>query len=214
MKSKEIQTTVKNEYESGDGATKIFRDLGGVVALPTIKLWIKMIKDTGSINLSYSSDRPHTVRTKNGVYNVQNDRVRTVSREEVDRQGGMHQKAKFPTKVMVGFGVCSEGLTTSVIFEDDTMNAERYIKEVLPIAHGAKPHIHHVTQEWCANPDFISKDRWPQNSPDLCPLDYSLWNELAESIGWDNITTIATMIDEIECSVKNIKKRKKFTFCT
>ncbi|CAF1512006.1 unnamed protein product [Rotaria sordida] len=82
------------------------------------------------------------------------------------------------------------------------MDAERYIKEVLPVARkcgnnmlgvhwtyqqdGAKPHTHHLTQEWCANrdhfPDFISKNRWPPNSPDLCPLDYSLWNALAESM--------------------------------
>ena len=24
-------------------------------------------------------------------------------------------------------------------------------------------------------PDFISKDEWPPNSPDLNPLDYSVW---------------------------------------
>ncbi|CAF4826687.1 unnamed protein product, partial [Rotaria magnacalcarata] len=40
-------------------------------------------------------------------------------------------------------------------------------------------------------------DRWPPNSPDLCPLDYSSWNELTESMDWDNITTKATMIDEV-----------------
>ena len=49
---------------------------------------------------------------------------------------------------------------------------------------GATPHIHHLAQKWCGDnfPSFISKDRWPPNSPDLCPLDYSLWNELAVSM--------------------------------
>ena len=57
------------------------------------------------------------------------------------------------------------------------MNAEVYINEVLPIAmecgdkmlgsnwtyqqDSTRPHIHHLTQEWCAKhfPDFISKKR-------------------------------------------------------
>jgi hypothetical protein len=40
MKSKVMQTAVKNKYENGDDATKIYRDLGGVVPLRTIQSWI------------------------------------------------------------------------------------------------------------------------------------------------------------------------------
>ena len=36
MKSEDIETAVKNNHENGDGPTKIFRDLGGVVSLTTI----------------------------------------------------------------------------------------------------------------------------------------------------------------------------------
>jgi transposase len=68
MESKEIQTAVKNKYENGDGPTKIFRDLGGgVVSLQTIKLWIKMIRETGSINFAYSPGRPRAIRTKSNI---------------------------------------------------------------------------------------------------------------------------------------------------
>ena len=63
VKSKDLQTAVKNKYENGDGSTKIYRDLCGVVSLRTVKLWIRMINNTGSINLSYSSGHPHTART-------------------------------------------------------------------------------------------------------------------------------------------------------
>ena len=38
MKSKDLQTAVKNKYENGDRLTKIYCDLGGVVLLRTIKL--------------------------------------------------------------------------------------------------------------------------------------------------------------------------------
>jgi len=35
----------------------------------------------------------------------------------------------------------------------------------------------HATQDWLhANcKDFIAKDEWPANSPDLSPLDYHVW---------------------------------------
>ena len=316
MKSKDLQTAVKNKYDNGDGPTKIYRDLGGVVSLRTIKSWIQMINHNGSINLSYSPGRPRTARTKanvlkvkhrlqqkkrvstrrlaaemsisatsarrilredlgcfpykkikqpkltdlhkrkrvkfanwvlnnytkedtkkwlftdekyfdlDGIYNRQNDRIWAVSREEADRQGAVHEKTKFPAKVMVWLGVCAEGLTIPVIMESGTMDAERYIDDILPIAlksgnkmlgnnwtyqqDGARPHTHRSSQKWCADhfPNFISKDRWPPNSPDLCPLDYSLWNELAESMDWKNITTKTTLIDEIKRSVKKIEKEK------
>ena len=61
-------------------------------------------------------------------------------------------------KVMVWLGVCAKGFTVPVILEDGTMNAERYIDEILPIAlkygnkmlgsdwtnqqDGARPHTH------------------------------------------------------------------------
>jgi len=64
MKSKDIQTAVKNKYENGDGPTKIYCDLGEVVSLRRIKLWIQMINNTGSIKLLSPPSRPRTVRTK------------------------------------------------------------------------------------------------------------------------------------------------------
>jgi hypothetical protein len=36
----------------GDAPVKIDRDLAGVVSLQTIKLWIKIVNNTGSIDLS------------------------------------------------------------------------------------------------------------------------------------------------------------------
>ncbi|CAM4763228.1 unnamed protein product [Rotaria magnacalcarata] len=112
---------------------------------------------------------------------------------------------------MVWLGVCSEGFSVPVIFEDESMDAQRYIDEVLPIAlecgnemlgehwtyqqDGARPHIHYL-------------NRWPPNSPDLCPFDYSLWNELAKLMNWKKITTKELLIQEIKHSVKKIEKEK------
>ncbi|CAF4535860.1 unnamed protein product [Rotaria socialis] len=102
---------------------------------------------------------------------------------------------------MVWLGTCADGLRTPVKLENGTMDAEQ---------DGARPHTHHLTQEWCAThfPDFIPETRWPPNSPDLCPLDYSLWNELAQCMNWDRITTKATLIEEIKSSVTKVDKEK------
>ena len=64
---------------------------------------------------------------------------------------------KFPQKVMLWLGVCSKGFLPLVIFENETVDHNRYINEVLPFAlkdgnsifgydgtfhqDGAKPHF-------------------------------------------------------------------------
>ncbi|CAF3958580.1 unnamed protein product, partial [Rotaria sp. Silwood1] len=86
-----------------------------------------------------------------------------VSRDEANEKGAIHQKKKFPQKVMVWLGVCSKGVSPLVIFEQGTVDHDRYIKEVLSVAlkygnhvfgnnwsfqqDGAKPHVHQLTQQ-------------------------------------------------------------------
>ena len=191
MKSKDIQNAVKTKFENGDGPTEIYRDLVGVVSLQTLKLWIKMINNIGSIDLSSPPGCLRTARTKanilkakqrldqkrastrrsaakikiskssihrilredlrcfpykkpkitdlqkrkrnkfassiwnnytkndtkrwlfsdekdfdfNGIYNSQNDRVWTVSREEADKREAIHVETSFPVKVIMWLGV-------------------------------------------------------------------------------------------------------------
>ena len=93
---------------------------------------------------------------------------------------------------MMWLGAYSKGISLLVIFEEGTIDHARHIKEMLPVAlkygnrvfdndwtfqqDGATPHIHQLTQQWCQDhfPSFIDKDRWPPNSPELNPLDYSI----------------------------------------
>ena len=69
-----------------------------------------------------------------GMYNVQNDRIWAVNREEADKRGGVQQKRKFPQKVMVWLGACSKILTPLIILDEGTMDHRRYIDEILPVA--------------------------------------------------------------------------------
>ena len=55
---------MKTKFENDDGPIKIYSDLAGVVSLKTVKLWIKKIKDTGSIDLFSPSGRSRTARTE------------------------------------------------------------------------------------------------------------------------------------------------------
>jgi hypothetical protein len=49
---------------------------------------------------------------------------------------------------------------------------------------GAPSHTSRLTQGHLAEstPDFINKDSWPPQSPDLNPLDYFVWNALSEKV--------------------------------
>ena len=98
-----------------------------------------------------------------GIHNSQNNRIWTVNGSAADTKGVIRQKRKFPRKVMVWFRACSKGVSPLVIFEDGTMDFDRYIKELLPVAlkfvndmfgtdstfhqDDAKPHIHAKSQE-------------------------------------------------------------------
>ena len=158
-----------------------------------------------------------------GICNGQNGRIWVVNWEEADRRGGKKQPGKFPQKVMVWLAVCSEGVALLVLLEKGTLNHLRYIKEVLPVAlrygnskfgnnwtfqqDNGTPHTHQETQEWCSQhfPLFIDKDTWPANSPDLNPLDYCIWDEFAQAINWDRVTSKSSLIAEFKRCVKKIR---------
>ncbi|CAF1670370.1 unnamed protein product, partial [Adineta ricciae] len=97
-----------------------------------------------------------------------------------------------------------------------SVDHERYIKEVLPVAlkygnkifgddwiyqqDGATAHTHNLTQKWCKDnfPSFLDKEYWPPNSPDLNSLDYSIWDEFVQQMNWDNVQSKKTLINELK----------------
>ena len=119
---------------------------------------------------------------------------------------------------MVRLGICSKGEWPLVIFDDDTVDRERYFKGVLPIAlkyastmfgndrifqqDASKPHVHINTQEWYGRkfPSFIDKDHWPLNNHDLYRLDYCVWNEPAQAIKWHTVQSRKTLVVALKCA--------------
>ena len=70
MKSKDLQQVVFRKYDDGDSPTKVFRDLNGSLGLATIKRWCKMIRETGSIQLSTPPGGPRFARTSKTIQKV------------------------------------------------------------------------------------------------------------------------------------------------
>ena len=184
--------------------------------------WVrKNFRKEDTMRILFSDEKMFDI---DGIYNSQNDRIWAVNRAEADSKGGTRQKRKFPHKVMVWLGVCSEGISPLVIFEKGTVDHARYIKEVLPVAlkfgndtfgndwtfqqDGAKPHIHAKSQEWCNSnfPSSIDKDHWPPNSPDLNPLDYCVWDEFAQRVKWNTVTSKQTLIAALRRAVHEISQ--------
>ncbi|CAF1365160.1 unnamed protein product [Didymodactylos carnosus] len=157
-----------------------------------------------------------------GIYNKQNDRIYALTREEADRKGSMHCKTQHPVHVMVWLESCYQGVRRPVIIEKGTINAARYIEEILPLAlkdgkrllgndfisqqDGASPHKN-GKRSWCKQhfPDLWSYGHWPPNSSDLNPLDYCIWSERSEQTNWSRITNKQTLIHQIKQAVKELR---------
>ena len=70
MKCKDLQTLVLSKYEAGQTPKKIFEDLNGAMSYPTLKRWCKMVRKTGTIDLSNPSGCHRTVSTKAPIQKV------------------------------------------------------------------------------------------------------------------------------------------------
>ncbi|KAL4511889.1 hypothetical protein ABPG72_012734 [Tetrahymena utriculariae] len=175
--------------------------------------WVRNhLSKNDTLKILFSDEKQFDI---DGVYNSQNDRIWALNREQADSNGGLKQKRKFPQRVMVWMGFCSRGLTPLVIIENGTINTKVYIENILPVARdygneqfgddwifqqdGASCHTSHDSQNWCQEnlPGFIPKDIWPANSPDLNPLDYSIWNQMVQEMNWNAIKSKQTLIKQL-----------------
>lgn len=136
-------------------------------------------------------------------FNPQNHRVLASTSEQANNQGRMIKRASHPQQVMVFGAITSDG-KMPLIFVDPgvKINKEYYLEEtlknhVLPWTKShfgnqvwtfqqdsAPAHKAKIVHAWCtANfPRFITSSEWPASSPDLNPLDYSIWGVLQSKV--------------------------------
>lgn len=131
--------------------------------------------------------------------NKQNDRILSSSLPtESDR--GVPRSAH-PSSVMVWAGISAEH-KSPLIFVDPgvKVNQHYYVEQILakmlPWAQttfnsdwlfqqdGAPAHTAKKTQQWLRDHkiDFIAKDEWPGFSPDLNPMDFSIWGYMESRV--------------------------------
>uniref|UniRef100_A0A8R1IFH1 DDE_3 domain-containing protein n=1 Tax=Caenorhabditis japonica TaxID=281687 RepID=A0A8R1IFH1_CAEJA len=148
----------------------------------------------------FSDEKLFTVEAE---FNSQNHRVLAKDLQKAFDKGKTVHRVSHPAKVMVFGAICSTGKCPLVFVEKDLkITKEYYVKEILekqllPWAQqhfngqhwicqqdGAPPHTAKYTQDWCKAhlPAFIEKDRWPASSPDLNPIDFSIWGVLQNKV--------------------------------
>jgi len=121
-----------------------------------------------------------------------------------ERQENWRQAEKFAQHVMVSAGVCFGGKERlHFVYKSAKVDSAYYVGRLLPSLvddctrllpsgyifqqDGAPAHTARATQNWLQTncPDFIAKDQWPPNSPNLNPLDYhggQCWRPITSAI--------------------------------
>ena len=91
MKSKDFQNLVLSKYQNDDGPTKIFRDLNDSVSLRTNDRWYKVVRVTGSVNLSSPPGCQRTLRKKGTIQKIKHrlEQRKPVSSRKTARQLGI-----------------------------------------------------------------------------------------------------------------------------
>jgi len=137
--------------------------------------------------------------------NPQNDRLYATARtlkKQVPPERLLRKRPTFSKSVMVSVGVSSLGCTDLIFVEPVAKINGAYYRDTLLHQHllpairsvsgefftfqqdGAPAHRARETVALLAaeTPDFISPQQWPPNSPDLNPVDYTIWGVLQERV--------------------------------
>jgi transposase len=155
------------------------------------------------------------------AHNHQNDRRWT--RRPPSKATRAVMRAVKPKGVMVWLGVMF-GDRTRLIFvpKGVKVNGEVYVemleRDVLPWIEeradeipfvfqqdGAPAHKKRTTQEWMQERfDIIAKDEWPPSSPDLSPLDYSIWSILEREVCAIPHKSVESLISALQRAADNL----------
>ena len=125
-------------------------------------------------------------------------------KDDVDEIRLHHDKSPFPKSVMVSAGVSKLGKTSLYLIEqgvqvDSEYYCESLLSQLIPEMtalsggnfifqqDGARSHTSRYTIRYFddnlpESADLLLPEDWPPHSPDLNPLDYSIWSSLANKV--------------------------------
>ena len=169
---------------------------------------LEQIREGTLPNLVFTDEKKFDIQQ---VVNQQNDRVwgssSTIGGRVVTRRQN-------PQSVMV-WGAVTATRRSPLVFVPSgvKLNSQRYISDILEICllpwakehfqgsawslqqDSAPSHGSKLTQAWIQRniPSFIGKDEWPARSPDLNPLDFSVWSILETRVSASPHTSLETL---------------------
>ena len=85
MEIKDLPKLILSKYKCDDDAMKIFHHLCSAISRKTIFNWCKMLVESGSMNMTTSSDRSRTISTKNMIEKI-NSCLKRVSSPKLAQQ--------------------------------------------------------------------------------------------------------------------------------
>ncbi|CAF4063701.1 unnamed protein product [Rotaria magnacalcarata] len=122
-------------------------------------------------------------------YNCQNDRIYALSIEDIPENIRTVQRFQHSGSTIVWGAVSyNDKIPLKFIEQGVKINPKHYQNEILRST--LMPNITKSTQQWLVDncPDFISSEERPASSPDLNPLDYSIWETLETIVNANPIT--------------------------
>ena len=139
----------------------------------------------------FSDEKVFTVEESN---NRQNDRILSPTSKDIPEGLKYIDRVQKSLSVMVWVGVTANSRTNLIFVPNGVkINSEILETEIKNAGHrhfenqdwifqqdSAPAHASKSTQSWLRgqNIEFLSNSKWPQSSPDLNPLDYSVWANL------------------------------------
>ena len=135
--------------------------------------------------------------------NKQNDRILAPTSSSITEKHLYVKRTQKPQSVMVWAGISAKGRTPLVFVPVGAkINSSTYQKLILePVVKdlsktmfnkepflfqqdSAPAHTSNISQNWLREniPDFITKEEWPPSSPDLNPMDFSIWSILEKML--------------------------------
>jgi hypothetical protein len=171
-------------------------------------------------NVVYSDEKQFTISQK---HNRQNDRILAPSKKDVPEGCGKVARQKKAASVMVWVAV-SANWKSDLVFLEGKVNAETYQRcvlngHVLAAARGhfrntrwtftqdgAPAHTARSTRQWFQDNNVPCVVNWPPSSPDLNPLDFSLWNELEAKACSQHHATVNSLKEALVKAWQDIKQ--------
>lgn len=156
----------------------------------------------------WSDEKIFTVEV---TQNSQNHRQLLSPALKNTRKRKVATKSLFPKSLMIWAGIGANGKTQLVFIDKHVkINAQIYQNEILDKAvlpwiqknpntifqqdwapaHGAKSTIAYLEAKV---KNYLTKDQWPSNSPDLNPLDFSVWGYIEERLRTRKITDLGVL---------------------